>query len=165
MPRQRNTVEIVEPEFEIDEQLELQEKGWVIQRVGWIMIIAVMIAGALGLFGNGWISNQTSSSGNVKAEFERFFRYETEMKVLVESSDHISSISFPQKYLKDFRIIHFVPEPFNNNTTGNEVRYNFLKGQNKIVSVYLVPKSYGSIDGSLKVNETIVLNLDHFIFP
>ena len=165
MPTQKNTVEAIEPEFKIDEHIDLQEKGWVIQRIGWIMIIAVMIAGGLGLFGSGWISKQTSSSGNIRAEFERFFRYETEMKILVESGDHISSISFPQQYLKDFRIIHFVPEPVNNNTSGNEVRYNFLAGQNKIVSVYLVPKTYGSINGSIKVNETSVLNLDHFIFP
>lgn len=165
MPQQKSTVEVVEPDFEIDEQLDLQEKGWVIQRFGWIMIIAVMIAGALGLFGNGLISNKTSSSGNIKAEFERFFRYETEMRVLVESSDHISSISFPQQYLKDFRIIHFVPEPVNNNTVGHEVRYNFLAGQNKIVSVYLIPQGFGSVKGSMNVNETTVLNLDHFIFP
>lgn len=165
MPSQKNTVEAVEPEFEIDEHIDLQEKGWVIQRIGWIMIIAVMIAGGLGLFGSGWISNQTSSVGNIKAEFERFFRYETEMKILVESGEHISSISFPQQYLKDFRIIHFVPEPENNNTSDNEVKYNFLAGQNKIVSVYLVPKTYGSIKGSMEVNETTVLNLDHFIFP
>ena len=165
MPKQKNTVEVVEPDFQIDEHLDLQEKGWVTQRVGWIMIIAVMIAGALGLFGNGWISNQTLTSGNIKAEFERFFRYETEMKILVESGDHISSISFPQQYLKDFRIIHFVPEPVNNNTSDNEVRYNFLAGQNKIVTVYLVPKTYGSINGTMKVNETTVLNLNHFIFP
>jgi hypothetical protein len=74
-------------------------------------------------------------------------------------------MSFPQQYLKDFRIIHFVPEPVNNNTVGNEVRYNFLAGQNKIVSVYLIPQGFGSVKGSMNVNETTVLNLDHFIFP
>ena len=165
MPKQDKTIEVVEPGFELDEQLSLQKKGWVVQRVGWVMMLVVMIAGATGLFGNGLLSDKTVSSGNTKAEFERFYRYETEMKVLVESAEHISSISFPQHYLKDFRIVRFVPEPFNNNTTRNEVRYNFLPGENRIVSVYLIPKHYGAIDGLIKVNETTSINLDHFIFP
>ncbi len=136
-----------------------------IQRVGWIIIIAGMIAGGLGVFGGGWVSKQSSSTGNIKAAYERFFRYETEMKVLVESSDHISSISFSQQYLKDFRIVRFVPEFDNNNTTENEVRYNFLAGQNRIVSVYLIPKHYGAIVGTMKVNENVNFNLNHFIYP
>lgn len=165
MPEPKHTVEVIKPGFKIDEQLALQEKGWIIQRIGWLIIIAIMIAGGLGLFGSGWLSKKTSSSGNIKAEFERFYRYETEMKVLVESGEHISSISFPQQYLKDFRIIHFVPDPANNNTTGNEVKYNFLPHENKIVTVYLVPKHYGSLSGAMKVNERTIINLNHFIFP
>lgn len=165
MQRQKHKVEVLNSELKIDEQLHLQEKGWVIQRVGWIIIIAVMIAGGLGAFGDGWVSKQSSSTGNIKAEYERFFRYETEMKVLVESSNHISSISFSQQYLKDFRIVRFVPEFDNNNTTENEVRYNFLPGQNRIVSVYLIPKNYGAIAGTMKVNDTNNITLNHFIYP
>lgn len=165
MQRQKHKVEVVNPDLEIDEQFHLQEKGWVIQRVGWIIIILVMIAGGLGVFGGGFVSKKSSSSGNIKAEYERFFRYETEMKVLVESSNHISSISFSQQYLKDFRIIRFVPEFDNNNTTENEVRYNFLPGQNHIVTVYLIPKDYGTIGGTMKVNEINNITLNHFIYP
>lgn len=165
MQRQKHTVEVLNPDLEIDEQLDLHEKGWVIQKVGWTIIITVMIAGGAGIFGNGFLSNQTSISGYIKADYERFFRYETEMKVLVESTNHISSISFSQQYLKDFRIVRFVPEPFNNNTTKKEVRYNFLPGENHIVSVYLIPKDYGRIGGIMKVNETNNINLNHFIYP
>lgn len=165
MQRQKHKVEVLNPELEIDEQLHLQEKGWVIQRVGWIIIILVMIAGGLGVFGGGLLSKKSSSSGSIKAEYERFFRYETEMKVLIESSNHISSISFSQQYLKDFRIVRFVPEFDNNNTTENEIRYNFLPGQNRIVTVYLIPKHYGAIGGTMKVNDNNKFNLNHFIYP
>lgn len=39
MQRQKHTVEVINPDLEIDEQLDLHEKGWVIQKVGWTIII------------------------------------------------------------------------------------------------------------------------------
>jgi len=165
MQRQQPTAEVIKPDLQIDEQLLLSEKGWVVQRVGWFFVIAVMIAGLLGAFGNGLLSKKNVSSGNVKAEYERFYRYETEMKVLVESSDHIASLSFPQQYLKNFRIIHFVPEPLNNSTANNEVTYNFLPSDNHVVSVYIISETYGPIGGTMKVNGTDNINLNHFIYP
>ena len=165
MPKNKPSVEVIQTDLQIEEDLDLQEKGWVVQRFGWIFIIAVMVAGGAGLFGEGVFSKRTLTAGNSKAEFERFFRYETEMKVLVESSGHIASISFDAQYLKNFRILYFVPEPFNNNTLNNQVRFNFLPGQNRIVSIYMIPKDYGSISGTMKVNEKESFNLHHFIYP
>jgi len=87
------------------------------------------------------------------------------MKILVESGEHISSITFPQQYLKDFKIVQFVPAPQNNYTSKHEIKYNFLPGQNLIVSIYLVPKNFGAVAGTMKVNETNSIQLNHFIFP
>ena len=163
--KQELMVERLDTELEIDEHLHLQEKGWVIQKFGWAIMVAVMIAGGLGLFGEGVLSTQTIASGPVKVNYEKYYRYETEMKILLESSQHISSISFPQKYLKDFKLVRFVPEPENNYGQNNDVQFNFLEGQNQVVSVYLVPKSYGAIGGIMKVNGANTINLHHFIFP
>jgi hypothetical protein len=165
MPRQKHSIEMVKTTLQLDERLDLHEKGWVIQRVGWVIIFAIMLAGLLGLFGEGLFSQKTVSNGGTKVEYERFFRYETEMKIKFESGTHIRTISFPQEYLKDFRIVRFEPEPFSNNTSHNEVIYNFLPEQNLIVSIYLIPKSYGFISGTWKVNGTSNFNLNHFIYP
>lgn len=165
MPRQKHSVEVVKTTLQIDERLDLHEKGWVIQRVGWVIIFAIMAAGLLGLFGEGAFSQKTVSNGTTKVEYERFFRYETEMMIRIESGTHISTISFPQEYLKDFRIVRFEPEPFSNTTSQHEVVYNFLPGQNLMVSIYLIPKTYGAISGTAKVNGTSNFNLNHFIFP
>lgn len=151
--------------MEINEELEMHEKGWIIQRVGWVILLLIMAAGALGLFGEGWLSDQTPSNGDVKVEYQRFYRYESEMKILIESRRHISTVSLPQQYIKDFRLLRFEPEPENNTTNNGEVTFNFLPAQNQVVTVYIIPKTYGSIEGTLKVNGTINFNLHHFIYP
>lgn len=161
----KRTVEKIQTDLDLNEDLHLQEKGWALQRVGWIFIILIMIAGVLGVFGGGMISSKKLSSGTIKAEFEQFFRYDVEMKILLEATEHIGSISLPQEYLKDFREVRFVPEPVNSNTINTEVLYNFLPGTNRIVTIYLKPEKYGTISGTLKVNGTSNFNLSHFIYP
>lgn len=166
MPAQKHSVEVIKPAIEIDEQLKLHEKGWVIQRIGWVLILLVMLAGLLGLFGEGILSKQSVHAGNIRAEYERFLRYEAEMKILLEApNEHIGTISLPQEYLKGFRIVRFEPEPIHNNTTANEITYNFQPGSNHIVTLYLTPKNKGSLDGVMKVNGANAIPLHHFIYP
>jgi hypothetical protein len=166
MAKEKHAVEIVRPTLEIEEELQLHEKGWVIQRIGWFLIIAAMLAGALGVFGEGILSKQRPSAGNIQAEYEHFLRFESETKLAIQSADeHISTISLPQKYLKDFRVIRFVPEPVNSNTTIDDIKYNFPPAENHIVSIYLMPKTTGSINGLMKVNTSNQIPLHHFIYP
>ena len=165
MDKHKHTVEVIDPCLEIDEHLALQEKGWALQKFGWFFIIAVMIAGSLGLFGEGVLSSRTLKDGNSSIEFDRFFRYETEMKILVQSKDHIASISFPDQYLKNFRIVRIVPEPVNNNTVQNSIKFNFLPAENRLTTVYLVPKDYGTVAGVMKINEKENFTLNQFIYP
>lgn len=165
MPPQKHTVEVVKPDLEIDEKLHLHEKGWIIQRVGWIVIFSIMAVGALGLFGQGWASKQHPSQGDINVEYERFFRYETEMEIRVQTNGHIASVSLPQEYIKNFRRMRLEPEPENNTTANGEVVYHFLPSGNRILTIYLVPKTQGAISGTLKVNGTASFDLHHFIYP
>ena len=166
MPSQKHSVEQVQSSIEIDEAIQLHEKGWIIQRIGWVCIIGIMIAGILGLFGEGPLSKKNPVSGNIKATYERFFRYEAEMKIVMESSsDHISNISFPQHYLKNFKLIRFVPEPEQNITTANVVIYRFMPSLNRVVTIYLTPKNRGTIQGDMKVNGINNFSLHHYIYP
>jgi hypothetical protein len=165
MPKEKYTVEVIEPCLEIDEHLDLLEKGWSIQKWGWLFIISISVAGAIGLFGEGILSDRTVSAGNSKAAYQHFLRHEAETKIFIESSNHISSISLPEEYLKNFRIVRFIPEPLNNNTVNNTVKYNFLPAENHIVTVYLVSKGFGSVQGALTINEAENLQLNNFIYP
>lgn len=165
MSQKKHSVEVVKPDLQINEELEMHEKGWIIQRVGWVVLISIMVAGALGLFGDGWASQQKPTQDNTTVEYERFYRYETEMEVRIQSAEHIASIALPQEYIKNFRRMRFEPEPENNTTIGGEVVYNFLPASNRILTIYLVPKNQGSISGTLKVNGRTSFTLHHFIYP
>ena len=144
MNKKKDSIEIVKSSLDIDEAIEHHKKGWIIQRIGWLMMFLVILTGALGLFGEGIISKKKVQTGNFTTEFDKFLRYEAEMKILVQSTNEaIQNISLPKEYIKNFRILRFVPEPLNNYGTGNDVTYNFSAGQQSIITIYMIPQEYG----------------------
>jgi hypothetical protein len=161
----KSNVEKAVSTLQIKEDIPLHEKGWIVQRLGWILILGVMAAGLLGLFGQGLLSKQKVSSGNINAEYQRFFRYETEMQVALHSPQHISTILLPQQYLEKFSKIMFIPEPSSTMTISGGVLYNFPPSDNHSVSIFLTPQDWGSIDGALQVNNVSNIPLHHFIYP
>ncbi|HYH14444.1 MAG TPA: hypothetical protein VD794_04450 [Flavisolibacter sp.] len=165
MADQKQNIEAIVHPVELDELLVMQERGWRIQKIGWFIILAIMLAGLMGVFGSGWISKRSPAIGNIRATYEGFFRYETEMKILIESGVHINSISLPQRYVREFRTLRFEPLPFNNHTEEGDIVFNFLPADNRIVNIYLIPKKYGAIDGTLKINLEHTLPLHHYIYP
>ncbi|HZG01887.1 MAG TPA: hypothetical protein VEY71_12855, partial [Chitinophagales bacterium] len=151
--------------LELEEDLDLHERGWVLQKIGWAFILGVIGTAALGLYGDGVLSTRKPTSGNFTLEYERFNRFEHEMEVLIQSSgEPINAITLPQSYLKDMRLVRIVPEPENNVATDRDVTYHFV-GDHNIISVYVRPESPGTFAGTLRINNGASFDISQFIYP
>lgn len=165
MAKSKHAVETTETSLTIEEHLKWQERGWMVQRFGWVLIFLIPVLGLLGLFGDGLLSDQKIVSGPLTTEYEKFARYEKEMTFVMKSAEpHIASIALPQAYLKNFKIVRIIPEPEGNTSVNGQVVYRFNPAANKIVTLYASPKQTGSISGTLTVNNHSI-PLHHFIYP
>ena len=163
----KDSIERVSTELEIDEQLDLHKKGWKAQRAGLMFMFILVLLAAAGLFGDGLLSKNKMSGNNVTIEAERFYRYEARMKLkikVMEAAGDQTVISFPSSYLKDLEIESIVPEPDANSISGNSVQYVFKGKGNLSATFYFVPQKFGKLEGVVGVNEHAFL-LNHFIFP
>lgn len=139
--------------YPIEDEISLHHKGWVVQRIGWVLMFAFLIAAILGLFGEGPLSNKKIQAGNISVEYERFCRYEHGMEIRLQSAgENISTVSIPQDYLKSFRVAEIVPEPEKQVANEGSIQYRFEGSQNNIVSFYLDPIERKSVEGLLQVN-------------
>ena len=55
MEKRKHTVEVIKTDLEINEELDLHEKGWKFQRIGWIFIFLLVALSAFGFFGDGLV--------------------------------------------------------------------------------------------------------------
>ena len=61
MEKRKHTVEVIKTDLEINEELDLHEKGWKFQRIGWIFIFLLVALSAFGFFGDGLASKKTET--------------------------------------------------------------------------------------------------------
>ncbi|HEV7330568.1 MAG TPA: hypothetical protein VGN63_05960 [Flavisolibacter sp.] len=162
----RKKVELVEHQLELNERIDLHKKGWVIQRVGWVFMLLVILAAALGTFGNGILSKATIEKGNAKVEYQRFYRYEAEMpmQIFVRNVHGPATISLPESYVKQFKILRIIPEPQEYFIQSGYVSYIFNASSDFLASFYIRPENPGIIEGVIHVNNTPV-SLQHLIYP
>jgi hypothetical protein len=146
-------VETVESELEIEEEIGLHKKGWVVQRVGWVLLFAFILSAVLGLFGEGPLSKRVVNTGTIKTEYERFGRHEHETPIKFDSkSESISIVSVPQHYLNEFKLSKVVPEPESQSSSEGYINYTFKGEHNYNVTFYFDPLKFGNESGVIKVN-------------
>lgn len=165
MKRKKLTVEEVRPDLDIDEHLQMQERGWSFQRVGLYCILIFVVTAAAGLYGNGFASKKILREGGTSIEFEQFFRHEAKMQLkIITNSDKKVILSFPAEYLSHFEIEAIVPDPGESSFESGDVKYSFTGDDSKTITFYVVPQDVGNVKGTVKVDEH-VFTINHLIFP
>ena len=127
MAQQNHEIEEVKTTLQLDEHLDLHKKGWVAQVIGLTFIFLLVTAAALGLFGDGLLSTVKNESAGSRIEYDRFFRFEARMEILVEVTNTNSgaTVSIDNDYLRDIRVESIVPEPLGNKINNGRVEYTF----------------------------------------
>jgi hypothetical protein len=75
------------------------------------------------------------------------------MKLKFQSDgEHISQISLPQDYLRNFRVAEIIPEPEKQVASNGYVQYQFEGDQNGRVTFYMSPVERKTVEGILQVN-------------
>jgi hypothetical protein len=60
--------------MEVNADIEFQRRVWRVQRIGWLIIAAVIVAALLGVFGGGPLSRAAVQGDGLRLEYERFAR-------------------------------------------------------------------------------------------
>src|SRR5688572_10160657 len=102
----------VQSSMDMRDEIELHEKGWIIQRIGWVLLMLMLIAASLGLFGNGILSNKYLATNTASVSYERFGRFDSPMKIKINAgAQGRLELKIPQTYLRKMELDKIVPQP------------------------------------------------------
>jgi hypothetical protein len=166
MAKSKNSVENVSTDLQIDEQIDMQENGWIFQAIGLVFIFIFIGAAAMGVFGNGFVSKKKQNNNSIEVEHERYYRFEAQMplKITAQTVDGNLIVSVPNSYLENFEIESILPEPTANRFDGEKVFYEFEGSGGMKVTFYLIARKVGSIQSNIIINES-EFHITHFIYP
>jgi hypothetical protein len=117
--------------LEIDQNLAFQRREWRVQRFGWWLLTAFVVAAALGLFGGGVLSRAEARSpdGALSIRYERFVRVGAVMRLTVEATGpDRREVVISREYFEGLRIDRITPEPASLEVGRDDVRLTFSGG-------------------------------------
>ncbi len=116
--------------LELEEDLRFQQGEWHAARVLWVVLILLMAATALGLFGNGPLSRARAQApaGGLWVEYPRFARFGTSERFEVHTRpgpDGLARVSMSRSLLDRLLVVHITPRPRSATVTAEGVEYQF----------------------------------------
>lgn len=162
-------------DLEINQDVRFQDREWKAERVGWLLLVALLIVAMLGLFGNGPLSWATSSSPDdaLKVVYERFGRRGGSQELTLRASADAATngswqIEITRGYLASLEIATITPEPDSAETTPRGVRYTFTQAAPSAtleVIFAVTPRQLWSQSGEVRVGDKAPATVSQFFFP
>lgn len=114
------------------DEIGFQRKEWVVQRVAWAVMAAVVLAAVAGFFGRGPVSSTTveSTDGSLEVEYDRFLRYAGTASLSVSLSsdavqDGTATVYLSRDLVDRWKIEAVTPTPSTESSSEDWVIYEY----------------------------------------
>jgi hypothetical protein len=155
----------------IDEDLLFQQRNWRVQRIGWMVLGLLIVAGLAGLMGPGPLSRVNARAGErLEVDYERFVRHgaASELKVTVRrpASGQVR-VAISRDYLDQLNLERVRPSPTEVQSSGGDAVYVFghAGGQSMQATFVIQPEELGSHVARVAAGDGSSVTIRQFTYP
>ncbi|MEX2573954.1 MAG: hypothetical protein WD317_06635 [Balneolaceae bacterium] len=143
--------------FLLEEKYPFARREKRVQKVFIAVMLLFLIAGFLGLFSNGILSNRISAGSGYDIEYQKFVRIQTPDRLFIhlKNSDSSTDISVNREYLKNVRIEQVIPRPESVRSKNNQMVYTLNTAQTGLIIIYIKPLRAGIQELELGVDDEV----------
>ena len=170
LPENKDMDEFVSRLVPVKEDMRFQRRSWIVERIGWSVLVLLALIGLSGLFGIGPLSWQTAKGGSLSVEYERFqritrlarFTFEARPQTEPELRLHLN-----EAFQKNFEISKIQPEPTRTAAGSDGMDLVFpTDGANATrVVIWAHSRHYGSNDIAARVGNEVPVPFWVFVYP
>jgi hypothetical protein len=149
-----------------------QEREWLLQRIAWWLLLTLLAAIGMGLFGRGGPLSELrlgSRDGALLIELDRFIRYHSPdtLTVTVRTSLEKTPIRLDARYLRQIQIEHVTPQPAREIGGGAAVTYVFdtRPGERLTATFHFSADKYGRLAGWVESADGNRVDFSQFAYP
>lgn len=158
-------------EREMQEGLPQQRREWVIQRVAWLFLYALLAALVLGLVGKGPLSATVVAAPDesVLLEYERFVRHRARdtLKLALRAEGDTLELRLNSQYVRRVAIEEIVPPP--SRVLAGEDEHVFVfatsRGGEVHVRIEYEPDETGRLTGWVGAGGGPRVSFEQFVYP
>lgn len=164
-----------EPELQIDQDLNYEKRKWVVERVNWVIMSVLILAGLLGFLGNGPFSSTsaTNTTASVTVDYDRFLHLQKTTTIRIHVAPEMVQegtlrLWFDQDFLSEFKVEKIIPPP--HKTEVGKHRFTFIfqvSGTEDpfLFILHVQPESPGLLKGKLGVGDLEAVQFQQLVYP
>jgi hypothetical protein len=153
------------------EDMKLQSRVWRAERVGWIIMALLVLAGLSGTFSHGLLSNArvVSGDGSLNVDYERFARKTARSEFVIslprasQDTRILLSPSFQRSY--DIEVLYPLPISSSAGAAGLEFAFAHSAAGDLAVHIAARPKRFGIALLSVAADGQSRATFTQFIYP
>ena len=152
--------------------MDFQRATWVTERIGWGLVVILMLLALAGLFSMGPLSSveKSDESGALTARYQYFHRSgakDVMELTLVPLDGSGAQLRFDSAFLRAFTIERVQPEPreWRGEADGAALVFLPTEGRSFTVQISLLPEGMGSVRGRISLDRQAQLPVSVFIYP
>jgi hypothetical protein len=159
--------------IEIDQHLDHARAAWRVQRVGWTAMVLLMLAGLLGLFGDGPLAYAHARANGLTLEYDRFARHGATSYLAAQIAPAAlrgdsAKLWLTQKYLDGIDLESVAPEPQRVEMRGDVVLFTFVatdRSRPARITFTMRPNDFWSRSASAGLDGGDSVSFRQFIYP
>jgi hypothetical protein len=158
--------------YPVSEDMAYQLKVWRFERVGWYVLVLVVVLGLMGVFSRGLISSRDvrSDDGKIEVEYEMFHRNGSTnpMKISVNATPNTAvELELAGQLLEAFSIETLQPEPLRSRSSSQGIKLWLQTDLDGQATLYITLRGdgLGFFRSRIASPGTNGVNLEQFIFP
>ena len=159
--------------IEVDQDLDHARSLWRVQRVGWVVILLIVIGATLGLFGHGPLADGQARAEGLTLDYERFARHGATSSLQAEIHPQALrgdtlTLWMTRSYLEGAELESILPEPARVVIRGDLVVFTFMKAgpsRPTRITFNLRPDKYWSAHGRAGIDAGGSVVFRQFIYP
>jgi hypothetical protein len=168
----RDSVQKINNEIAVGEDLDFQRRWWRFERVVWTLFVVVILCDIAGVFGRGPLAGAHIKNSVLDVSYDRIQRYSTPSIVKVRldpaaASDGKYHLSVSESLIDDLGTERVIPEPESTAMGGGGLTYTFaaVPGSPGIAQFALEPTKPGVFHFTLQVPGTPAIHARIFVMP
>lgn len=158
---------------ELERSLSFQNRLWKIQRIGWVVMGALILASLLGLLGSGGLLNETtqhSTDGRLQVNYDRFIRFDAPgtLRLQLAAQNSTARLWLDKDYLKALDIEWITPSPLRVSADASGLTYEFAPrapGTSLPVSIKFQTQAVGLLQARIRLEGGTTLSFTQFSYP
>jgi hypothetical protein len=159
--------------LEIEQDIAFQYRHWRRERLGWMVMALILIAGLSGIFGHHPLAKATSrtADGQLSIDYDRYARFDSSAEIVVTvrpegQKDEPTRLWFDAAYLDSLRVLAVSPQPLRGEAREGERAFVFQTNGHPFTAVLAVQfQTVGIVHGHPRVDEQEALLLTHLVWP